>query len=68
MAQSRELLWVEKCYFTGWTCSSCLWRSDGFRWNRGSETYPGIRVEFETHDCAAHQEPAASLSRLVLEY
>lgn len=59
MAQGRQLVWVEKCYFKGWTCSACLWRSEGFRWNYGGSPYPGIRTEFEAHDCAYHQSTEA---------
>jgi hypothetical protein len=51
----KQLVWVDKVYFRGWACSGCLWRSEGYRWNHGESSFPGIRSEFEAHNCAQHQ-------------
>jgi hypothetical protein len=61
MAEHGNLLWVEKCYFSGWTCSECLWRIAALSRHVG---YHIASCAFDTHDCLQNQ-PTRSRATLV---
>jgi len=58
---ARELIWVEKENFLGWTCSACAWEFKpsgppiGSTLEEMKHNYEGQRdQEFKAHVCAKH--------------
>jgi hypothetical protein len=59
----RNLLWMEKCYFSGWICSECSWRISALPVSR-QVGYHVTRSAFDTHDCSQNQHTSSRVTHV----